>query len=287
MTKEMRQLKIQPVTATPREEVVQHVAEHLKLIDKWIDKAKIDMRLNAHICSGGPSLEKYISQVEEIKEGHPDKEFNKIWCVKHALPRLKAIGITPDYCVILDGRPFNEHSTHGELRSDLIKSASKDTVFFVASMTHPDYTHYLLENGYTVIGWHCLTDGLKDFGNVVKYAVAGGTSSCVRTVGVAHTLGFRRGTIYGADSSLKERMPKGKAPKEYFEAWVGLDANRVGPIPTTGELAAQSLDIERAIIDEGQDFELDVKCDGLVGEIIKQRVNVTKKRPYQEILGIK
>ena len=276
------------MTATNVDQVIAHVKEHLEIIPTWLDKCKIDLSIHAHICSAGPSLEKYVEQVhlKEEAEDFPNK--NKVWAVKHSLRRLVDVGITPDYCVILDGRPVAEKSTHGFNRLDLIKDAPKSTVFFIASMADPAYTHYLLENGYKVIGWHCLTEGLKGFGDKIKYAVSGGTSSTIRSLGIAHTLGFRKATLYGVDSSFPDVLEPHKRPHGYIETFIGskTDDSKVGPIATTGELAAQALDIERAIIDEGGDIEFEVKCDGLVGEVVKKRENKTLKKPYKEVLGI-
>lgn len=286
MSNNFKQLRIQPMTATPRDDVIQNIKEHLEIVPKWVSKFAPNNG-TAHIVSAGPSMEKYIEQNPELKDENRALWINrddKIWCVKHSIQRLVDIGVTPDYCVLLDGRDVEKESTHGVRRMSLIENAPKSTVFFVASMSNPIYTKYLLDKGYEVVGWHALTQEVKEFGNQIKYAISGGTCAAVRSLGIVHTLGFRKSIMYGVDSSLEGKPDV--LPDKFMEVYVGNDGNKQGPIYTTGELIAQAQDIERLIQDETTDISVDIKCDGLMDSIFKKVENKTIKVDYRKGLGI-
>ena len=75
-------------------------------------------------------------------------------CVKHSYPHLLANGIKPWACVVLDPRSIEGESTHGIVRKDLFKTIDPSTKFFIASMTDPSVTKYLIEkkaNVYTFV----------------------------------------------------------------------------------------------------------------------------------------
>lgn len=266
-------LKISPHTAAPSKEVISNIKRNMELIPTWLEKCAINSEI-AVIASAGPSLEKYMKDFDRYNKA--------VFCVKHSLKRLVNLGITPDFCVLLDGRDANENSTLGYNRLELIKDAPKETTFLVASMAHPAYAEYLLENGYKVIGWHALVKELQEIPGI-SYAISGGTCSTVRAIGIAHTMGFRASELYGVDSSFEE----GSCPKDrVLEVYVGPEDNKTGPIYTTGELAAQAQDIERLIKDEGTDIRVSVLCDGLVGEVMRHLDNKTHKKFYWEVYDI-
>jgi len=181
-------------------------------------------------------------------------------------------GIIPWGCVILDPRPFNEVSTHGKLRAGLVDRAPRDTHYFVASMTDKDMVNFFTSQGYKTWGWHAWNSALnlvEEIKGTDHFFIQGGTCSAMRAVGLMHTLGFRRFICYGFDSCLEgkpedpdERDENGN-PK-YFVVEVGDKK-----FYSTGELIAQSQDIEQLLNKPEMDFYIEFKPGGLGHEIWK------------------
>ena len=48
------------------------------------------------------------------------------------------------------------------VRKDLFKTIDPSTKFFVASMTDPSVTEYLIERKANIWGWHAFTESLRD-----------------------------------------------------------------------------------------------------------------------------
>ena len=180
------------VLSIPPETVDYNIKTNLQLIPTWFGELFHPNGYKAYIISAGPSMEKYVTELK-IKErmDHPQRDF-VVFCVKHALPRLVKMGIEPDFCVILDGRPFEEESTHGIKRKSLFEVIPPKTIFMVASMSNPGYAKHLLTHGARVLGWHTAVDGIKKFqesGIITEPVIAGGTSSGTRCIGIANTMG--------------------------------------------------------------------------------------------------
>lgn len=197
--------KVQPHDCVPQAALKDNINENMSLIKPWMTFVK-PHNSTAIIASAGPSLK---SNMKHIKKAQ--KKGAKVFCVKHSYPMLIEAGIIPDYCVILDPREIDGVSTHGKVRKDLFKDASKQTKFLVASMTHPSVTKYFLDNGFDVIGWHALTGELqavfkekeKELNKHTVVSVQLGTCSAMRALGVAEILGFRSYELCGFDSSIQ------------------------------------------------------------------------------------
>ena len=100
-----------------------------------------------------------IISVKELIKENPEA---KTMCVKHSYPHLLANDIKPWACVVLDPRSIEGESTHGIIRKDLFKTIDPSTKFFIASMTDPSVTKYLIEKKANVYGWHAFTESLRN-----------------------------------------------------------------------------------------------------------------------------
>lgn len=297
--------KVNVQLAVSKEEVKSNIETNMAQIPVWFDRLFYANGYEAIIISAGPSMEKYVEELnlaERMK--HPHRTF-VVFCVKHAYPRLMEMGIEPDFCVMLDGRPFDGESTHGFNRKELFKTVSSKTVFMVASMSHPGYAKYLMEHGGRVIGWHTEVDGLKEFHNKIKTPIlSGGTSSGTRCISLAHGMGIREISLVGFDScfnsselteeNLKELDKKGRPKYLPVDLPITeLDEERTKNIQekvdeisgilegtgivfkgechqrfyTTGELMAQAQDFEQVFTNPNFDIHFKVYDDGIVSHM--------------------
>jgi hypothetical protein len=312
LPKELLQVPIivNPKDCVPKEDIMDNVRSNMKLIHatNWVDKAKTTKDVGI-VVSGGPSTDwDELRKVIKEEEKHGAKA--RIMCVKHSYPTLLQNGFEPWGCTILDPRSLDGTSTHGIVRRTLFKTINKNTLFFVASMTEPSVTRFLLKKKAKIIGWHAYTQALQknieDQKKLVKPGdkpklivekdlgieegstlITGGTCAAMRTIGIMHTLGFRRFHLFGFDCNVSE--PNKKSLKEVGEEGapkfmqVGVDNNSYW---TTGELLAMAQDCEKLF--ERDDVDLDIEFHGK-NTLVSSLWNMSrsqKKKTYQELLNI-
>lgn len=315
MTQDYLKQKVNVVLAIQPEEVKRNIDENLMNIPNWFGDMFYPNSHEAYIVSAGPSMEKYVKQLN-LKERmeNPERTF-VVFCVKHALPRLLDMGIQPDFCVILDGRPIEAESTHGINRKSLFKKIPDKTIFFVASMSNPSYAQHLLTNGARVLGWHTQVTGIKDFqdkGIIKEPVISGGTSSGTRAICLATAMGMRSITLVGFDScifniteeQMQELDAKGRpkyistnlpvlnptsftesVEKELMDSLYSnfknrgfiLNSSLSKSFITTGELLAQAQDFEHIFSNSTIDCHFRVLDDGLVNHMFNNMPNVPKR----------
>lgn len=234
-----------------------NIKMNLDLIERWIGECKPNNE-RIIICSAGPSLEKYADRIrEEQAKG------TKVSCVKHSLPRLLELGITPDFCVVLDPRSVVGNSTHGHKRLNLYKNAPKELTFFVASVTDFRTTDFLVRNGHKVIGWHRWVDGMKNYPHLHPQ-LGGGSCSALGSIGLYSALGFRNMILVGFDSSYDSPA---KTKLKTFKFGSRYEPNK--KFIATGELGAQAQEFEELLLNNQRYITFDVWSEGLVGNIWK------------------
>lgn len=259
-------LMIRPQTCVDTEEIQKNITKNVSLVKDWVGAPTKEHDRPAAILSAGPSLERFL-----VKE-RPWK-YATLFAVKHTLPLLKHLEVAPEYCVVLDPREVSGVSTHGKVRKDLFLAAHEDTTFLVASMTHPSVTEFLLETGHKVVGWHALAQGIekvqKDQFNDEKITVvAGGTSSAMRSISLAHLMGFRTAQLFGFDSCFEE-MPNAETKGLIEKLRVKQKDGTFKTVITTGELLAQAQDLEKifGLPPEKVFMKLECKSDGLCRDL--------------------
>jgi hypothetical protein len=256
---------VNPRDCVPKDYIRNNIKANMKLIDKdkWLAKYPMNNK-GAIVVSGGPYTD--YKKLQDCIKNNPNK---KIIAVKHSYPKLLEHGIKPWACIVLDPRPITGTSTHGVVRKELFKTIDSTTKFFVASMTDPSVTNYLIEKKADIWGWHAFTESLRDpeeqkkgiVNNQVTLneelgipkgstLITGGTCAAMRAIGIMHTMGFRQFDLFGYDSCMNE--PTDDMKKEttgaddeeprpkYFKVAV-KDKN----FWTTGELLAMAQDCEK------------------------------------------
>jgi hypothetical protein len=279
MNKSAVPIVVNPVDCVEKQFIFDNIDANLDLIDTWIDEKFLKNNEKLTIASAGGSLDSSFDSIKDRGE--------KVLCVKHALPRIAKAGIIPWGCVVLDPRPIDGVSTHGVKRQDLFDKLHKDTIFFVASMTDPSVTKFLLKSGVKVIGWHAYSQAQSKVERLKnKMMIVGGTCAAMRTIPLAHTLGFRDFTLYGFDSciyditdEMKEELDE-QGRQKYVE--VGVGGRKFW---TTGELLAQAQDFERMIDSRDFDVSLDVQGEGIIPTLWQNNLIRDGFRAYGELLN--
>tara|TARA_R100000750_G_scaffold17117_1_gene11315 strand:- start:2793 stop:5156 length:2364 start_codon:yes stop_codon:yes gene_type:complete len=264
---------VHPRDCVPKDYINNNIKSNMTLIDpqKWLQKHS-GHKETAAVISAGPYLD-----YKKLKKFQKDNPEVKIVAVKHAYPDLLKHNIKVWGCVILDPRSITGVSTHNIVRKDLFNTLDPDTRFFVASMTDPSVTNFLIEKEAKIWGWHAFTDSLrqeKDRGKDIKNQqvkieedlgipegatlITGGTCAAMRSIGILHTMGFRDIHLFGFDCCREEPTKEektettgdiegGEVPKpKYIEVTV-----KDRTYWTTGELLAMAQDCEKVFADEG------------------------------------
>ena len=237
-------LQVTPVDSVPKEEINTNILDNARRMPRWLEQCHPHGG-TAILVSGGPSLKKHLKQIkEDVRAG------GTVFCVKHAYPKLRAAGIEPHFCVVLDPRPFEGLSTHGEKRSELYANPSKKTTWLVATMTDQETLTHLLGEGARVVGWNAYTQSLQKakFKELEgKLMIAGGTCSAWRAIMLAFALGFRRYRAYGYDMFYADDVDQGTLAQKLMPIMLsGTGEGR--RYLTTGELVAAIQDFKDTII---------------------------------------
>ncbi len=284
-------IKVNPRDCVPKEDIRGNIKTNFKLINKWL--GKFPMHDNkCIIVSGGPYTN--YAELHALIKSNPTA---KIVAVKHSYRKLLEHNIKPWACVVLDPRPITGTSTHGVVRKDLFKTIDPSTKFFVASMTDPSVTEYLIERKADIWGWHAFTESLRDpeeqkkgiHNNIVTLnkdlglpegttLITGGTCAAMRALGIMHTMGFRFFELFGYDSSVKEPTEEQKKettgaedekprPK-YFKVSVGKEE-----FWTTGELLALAQDCEKYFNESPMEMDINFHGKGTLVSALWQLSN--------------
>ena len=288
---------VTPKDSRPKEEIINNVLENKKLIKDfdWIKTSKINNE-TAIIVSGGTSTDWW-----ELKD-RIAKTNGKVFCVKHSYPKLLEQGIQPFACVILDPRPIDGVSTHGVVRKDLFNKVDDKTIMLVASMTDPSVTKHLIKKGANVKGWQAYSDALRDMSVTDKIVVdkttgieegstliTGGTCAAMRTIAIAHTLGFRNFELFGFDCSVgeiteemkKETTDTEKQRPKYMQVETGGEK-----FWTTGELLAMAQDCEKLFDNEQMDMGINFYGEGTLAAAVWEASKRGKEKYYTELLDV-
>jgi len=293
-----------PIVVTPRDsrpqpEIIENIKENMKLIKDydWLKHGKINNE-TAFIVSGGDSVDFNLLKSKIAKTN------GKVFCVKHSYPKLIENGIQPFACVILDPRPIDGTSTHGVVRKELFKIVDNQTQFLVASMTDPSVTKYLIKKGVNIKGWQAYSDAIRDTSVKDKLVinkdvgipenstmVTGGTCAAMRSISMAHILGFRNFELFGFDCSIPE------VTEEMKKETVSLEGEKTKPkyfrvetggnkFWTTGELLAMAQDCEKLFDNKEIDIGFVFNGEGtLCSQVFKDSMR-GKETTYRELMDV-
>jgi len=279
---------VRPRDCMPKDYIINNINENLSLIKKWgIAQACRPNSETAIIVSAGPSLN-FNELRETIKRTN-----GVVLSVKHSYPKLLSEQIHQWGCIILDPRPIDGVSTHGIVRKKLFNNIDQFTNFFIASMTDPSVTKYIIKRTKNVHGWHAYSDAIRQatkdprIFEVNKSTnlspdttfVTGGTCAAMRGFGLMHLLGFRNFHLFGFDCNipfLTEEQKKEKLDDK--PKYIPVETNGV-KFWTTGELLAMAQDCERLFNNKTVDANIVVHgTNTLVHEVFKNSFHA--KLPY-------
>jgi hypothetical protein len=284
---------IKPQSSATNDQMVSNITTNMDKIGTWFERCKQQPDGRAIVISGGPTADVFLTENNDIRE-----KYDVIFCIKHALPKLKKHGITPDFCVVLDPRSIDNTSTLGFKRKDLYSTASKETTFFVASMTHPSVTDYVLSEGYNVIGWHALTPEMSDvprdyynkiFKGPTGLPITGGTSSGTRSIELAFFMGFHSVDLVGFDSSFNMEKPTNIKDAKGKQKYIKITVDEK-PYYTTGELIAQVQDFERMLKNPKAASEINILDVGLETSLVNAvaktvKINTVPTKQWTEYIA--
>jgi Protein of unknown function DUF115 len=264
----MQPLKIQTCNSIPNDDICRSILENQAQIKNWVTTCKVTDE-EIVVVSAGPML---IAEdiLEEVKYGR------KIVAVKHALEPLKAAGIKPWACILLDPR---EHV------ADFVKEPDKDIIWLVASQVTPLAVKRLLDAGCNVWGYHASVGAgeTKYTDKQSDSIVDGGSATSTRGLFVLEKLGFRRFRLYGYDLCFAKKPDLGakddRGQPANFEIEIGYQLpfyKDYRMFWSRGELLAQADEFRQIM--ESKSWQIRAFGNGIVPFLANiRRVNDLRK----------
>ena len=209
------------------------------------------------ICGSGPSLANFAEEIRaEREKGRP------ICAVKGAHDWLVDQGIEPDLFVTLEPRD----------RRNNVRKPAEDTIYLIASRCHPSLFDHL--SGHKVLLWHSYSQSEESecFKGSNKTLIGGASTSGMRAINIGYFLGFRKFVLYGFDSCNAEdgvtKRVDGSQTGKTIDVYVGSDRGKKFVCNLAMAKQAEEFQYIYAYM---PDVEVEVKGDGLIAEIIKER----------------
>jgi hypothetical protein len=241
----------------PIEKMLENIKENSKFPCNHVRAHMIQEKEEVQILCGGPSLNDFEDEIKENwKNGMKTVTMNGTY--KWAQDR----GITNVNQCVIDARPFNKK---------FCEPVRDDCFYFIGSQCDPSLFEMLPHD--RTFFWHCTgsTEAVEAVSeNYPEYLIAGGGSTvALRTIALLRVLGFKKMHIYGMDSCNRDDKHHAYSqPENDF---------KVRNIPVTVEgktftcqpwMAYQAHDLVDMIKTIGDEFQLDVKGDGLIAHIL-------------------
>jgi hypothetical protein len=135
-------------------------------------------------------------------------------------------------------------------------------------MTNKEVTRYLKKKKAQIYGWHAYTNALTEMPEMQEETmITGGTCSAMRSIGIMHTIGFRKFHIFGMDCAM-DGTPEDEEEKDAYgrTKWIktGILNEKTGiekTFFTTGELLALAQDFEM-LLQRATSIDMDISVYG-------------------------
>ena len=243
---------------TAEDKILANIYENAKWPCNHIQAHQIQPDTEIQILCGGPSLNDFKDEIiQNWKNGMKTVTMNGTynWALENGITRV-------NQCMI-DARPFNKR---------FCEPPRDDCLYFIASQCDPEVFEMLPHD--RTFFWHA-TGSVKAVDvvdeNYPEYIIAGGGSTvALRTICLMRILGFRKMHIYGMDScNMGGKHHAFSQPENDY---------KMKDIPVTvGDktfdcqmwMVYQAQDFVDMVKTIGDEFELDVKGDGLIAHILK------------------
>lgn len=205
------------------------------------------------IVGSGPSVRDYLSDLR----GWP----GEIWAVNGAYNYLLGEGIIPQGFMAVDPLPG---------LAEYLQDPRRETTFYVSALCDPSVFDALREHNVKL--WFPVQDSVKYPPGL--WMVSGGTTALTRSPFLAHMLGWRDLTYFGADSSF-DKSKYCYTDGTYLEDskdpinWVKTP-NGEGPFPTTLCLLKQASQF--GSIQPHFKGKMTFKCGGLLDAFLRSPV---------------
>lgn len=207
------------------------------------------------ICGSSPSLPDGIDEIRQLHKDIP------IIAVNGAHDFLLENLITPDIFLTVDPRGMPQN----------LKHANDNTIYLLASRVNiEDFKR--LEGRKRVI-FHSWSEDDEELIPKKKMRIGGGTTSGLRAVNVAYLMGFRKIILFGMDSCLGKNQEKRVTDKRLADNVMRVPVVLGNPpreFMCNAAMAAQAHDFQ-SIWDIMPELNIEVRGDGLLAEIVKQR----------------
>lgn len=217
----------------------------------------------AILVGSGPSVREDIEKIRSLRD-----KGGYLFAIKAAHDFLIENEIVPDVAIMVDPQPH------------IVKCFQKkrdDVTYFVASQCNPEVFDYFKDS--KVVLWHLLTgkEGEKEAIND-ELALGGGSTSGMRAMTLAWSMGFRKMHLFGYDSCLVNYDPE-KNPvaelkidgtlakeKEPMKLWIAGETFYCNPA-----MAAQCTEFEKVMNAFRAQVQVKVHGRGAIPHIAKSR----------------
>ena len=182
--------------------IKEHVTYCCGLGLKFFTPTLTPHNLEAVLVGSGPSVKTQVNNLKSKRK----KDKYLFFGIKGGHDFLLENKIQPHFGLAVD--PLEK--IH---RENFLKKAN-DCKYFIASQCHPTLFDTLLERGEDVIIWHLATDNMQKWTRDPEspvyrhYMIPGGSTSGLRAMVLAYSMGFRRFHLYGYDSCLSGELRK-------------------------------------------------------------------------------
>lgn len=238
-------------------EMLKQVSENMQREIPWLAPRKAHAGTML-LVGGGPSLRESLGKIR-----FHQSRGGEIFALNGTHDWLIERGIIPDYHVLLDSRPENVC---------FVQKPHRRVKYLLGAQCHPSMFDAL--EGYDVTLWFSEMDGVQELTQGIEHKpvaiIGGGATVGLKTMFMAHTLGYRRIHFFGFDSCYRDEenhaypqaLNAGESVQEYEVA-----GRRFFCAPW---MAKQSIDFQhqaRQLMALG--YRLTVHGDGLIAHIME------------------
>lgn len=244
--------------------------------------APLPNRAAAVIVTGGPSAHMMAQKIRELAAAGAT-----VFAVKAVWRWLMNLGVTPDYCVMIDPHPS---------QAAYVVGAPKEMKWLIASQCDPAVFDQLKAQNADVTVFHVplkgadnpglsLPDGSLDRG---KQLVPGGGGVGSRTVRIAAVMGHVPLHLFGFDccyqngsSASPQRIADGAVPSHLYQLARGQDV--IGPVSMNGRVylstwcfLTETIDIMQLCI-SGLTPQMHIHGSGMLTDTIREVMAQNRK----------